>query len=127
MTKRTFYFIALCFFVSSCNAQEVSKKTLHVDIKEDLKSYLLTQYDDIKISEIYSKNSNKKNYLQKSLGDNLLKEVLDVKSHDVYFKELSAQSETHLGIAYLRHASVDKAKAAISQVEKKVFLKILKY
>ena len=60
MIKRTFYFLAVCLFVGSCNAHEATKKNLDIDIKEDLKTYLLTQYDDIKISEIYSKNRNKK-------------------------------------------------------------------
>jgi hypothetical protein len=121
MTKGTLYFIALCFFVVSCNAQEAFQKTLDLDIKEDLKIYLLTRYDDIKISEIYSKNSNKNGYLQKSLGNSLLKEVLDVKTHDIYFKELSAKSETHFGIVYLRYATPDKAKKSLSHVEKKGF------
>ena len=57
----------------SCNAQDVSHTQADVDIKEGLKTYLLSHYDDIKISEVYSKNDNKKAYLQKSLGDALIK------------------------------------------------------
>jgi|GEM_PF-3017097 len=121
MTKKIFYFITLCFLVVSCNAQEVPKKALDVVIKEDLKNYLFTQYEDIKISEIYSKNSNKNDYLQKSLGDSLLKEALDIKAQDIYFKELSATSETHLGVVYFTYASPDKAKKALSGVEQKGF------
>jgi len=121
MVKRTFYFLALCLFVGSCNAHETSKKNVDIDIKEDLKIYLLTQYDDIKISEIYSKNSSKKDYLKKSLGDALSKEALDVKARDIYFKELSAKSETHLGIVYLHYSSTEQAKKAISQVQHKGF------
>lgn len=121
MAKKIFYFITLCFLVVSCNAQEAPKKALDVVIKEDLKNYLLVQYDDIKISEIYSKKSNKKDYLQKSLGDSLLKEALDIKAQDIYFKELSEKSETHLGVAYLTYASPDKAKKAISGVEQNGF------
>jgi hypothetical protein len=121
MTKGIFYFIAICCFVASCHAQEAPKNFLDVDIKENFKNYLLTEYDDIKISEIYSKNSNKKSYLQKSLGDSLVKEVIDVKSHDIYFKELSLKYEAHLGIAYLRYETAGNAKNAISHIEKKGF------
>ena len=52
----------------SCNAQETPHTQADVDIKEGLKTYLLSRYDDIKISEVYSKNDNKKDYLEKSLG-----------------------------------------------------------
>lgn len=121
MTKGTLYFIVLCFFFASCHAQEACQKSLHLDVKEDFKDYLLTQYDDIKISGIYSNNSNKKGYLQKSLGDLLLKEVIDIKAHDIYFKKLSEKSESHLGVAYLHYGTVDKAKKAISSTEKQGF------
>lgn len=121
MTKGTFFFIALCFFVASCNAQEVSQAKVDVNIKKDLKSYLLSHYDDIKISEVYSKKGDKKGYLQKSLGDTLVKDVVDIQAHDLYFKELSASSEVHLGVAYLRYETPEKARAAVAQVEQKGF------
>ncbi len=121
MSKKIFYFMVLCFFIASCNAQEASQKDLDALIKEDLKGYLLAQYDDIKISEIYSKSNNKKDYLKKSLGDSLLNDVLDVKANDIYFKELTAKSETHLGVAYISYEASDKAKKALSTVEQKGF------
>lgn len=121
MTKGTFCFIALCFFVLSCNAQDASHAKAAVDIKEGLKTYLLSHYDDIKISEVYSKNDNKKSYLEKSLGDALVKKVVDIQSHDIYFKELSATSEVHLGIAYLRYDTQEKAQKAMAQIEQKGF------
>lgn len=121
MAKGTFCFIALCFLVLSCNAQDVSQANVNGDIKEELKTYLLSHYDDIKISEVYSKSDDKKGYLQKSLGDALVKEVVDIQSHDIYFKELSATSEVHLGVAYLRYETAEKAQKAITQIEQKGF------
>lgn len=121
MTKGSFFLIVLCFFTVSCNALEAPQKNAHIDIKEDLKNYLLAQFDDIKISEIYSKNDNKKGYFQKSLGDPLIKEIVDIKAHDIYFKELSAKSETHLGVVYFNYQTPEKAKLAISQIEQKGF------
>jgi hypothetical protein len=121
MTKGILCFMSLCFFVASCHAQETAKETSYLDIKEDFKNYLLTQYNDVKISEIYSKKSNKKDYLKKSLGDLLLKEVLDVKAQDLYFKELSEKFEAHLGIAYLNYKTPDMAKKSLSSVEPKGF------
>jgi hypothetical protein len=125
MTQKIFCFIALSFFMVACNAQE-TKKALDVVIKEDLKSYLLSQYDDIKIAEVYSKDSdkersNKKSYLQKSLGDALLKEARDIKAQDIYFKELTATTETHLGVAYFYYETPDKAKKAIANLEPEGF------
>lgn len=121
MTKGPFCFIALCFLVLSCHAQDVSQTKVHVDLKEELKTYLLSHYDDIKISEVYSKNDDKKGYLLKSLGDALIKDVVEIQSHDIYFKEVSATSEVHLGIAYLRYDTPEKAQKAIAQVEQKGF------
>lgn len=121
MAKGIFYFITLCFFVLSCNAQDASHTKAYVDIKEGLKTYLLSHYDDIKISEVYSKNDNKKAYLEKSLGDALVKEVVDIQSHDIYFKELSATTEVHLGVAYLRYDTQEKAQKAMAQIEQKGF------
>lgn len=110
INKSAFYFITLLFFVVSCHAQDASQGGVGLVVKDDLKDYLLTQYDDIKISEVFSKNSDKKSYLKKSLGDLLVKSVLDVKSQDLYFKELSAVSEVHLGVAYCRYETPEKAK-----------------
>ena len=121
MAKGTFCFIALCFLVLSCNAQDASHTKADVDIKEGLKTYLLSHYDDIKISEVYSKNDNKKSYLEKSLGDALVKEVINIQSHDIYFKELSATAEVHLGVAYLRYETQEKAQKAMVQIEQKGF------
>lgn len=121
MAKGTFCFITLCFFVLSCNAQDASHTKADVDIKEGLKTYLLSHYDDIKISEIYSKNNDKKAYLGKSLGDAFVKEVVDIQSHDIYFKELSATTEVHLGVAYLRYETPEKAQKAMAQLEPKGF------
>ena len=121
MAKGTFCFIALCFLVLSCNAQDASHTKADVDIKEGLKTYLLSHYDDIKISEVYSKNDNRKSYLEKSLGDALVKEVINIQSHDIYFKELSATAEVHLGIAYLRYETQEKAQKAMVQIEQKGF------
>lgn len=125
MTQKIFLFIALGFFMVACNAQE-TKKALDVIIKEDLKSYLLSHYDNIKIAEVYSKDSdkesiNKKDYLQKSLGNALLKEALGVKAQDIYFKELTATTETHLGVAYFSYETQDKAKKAIANLEPEGF------
>jgi hypothetical protein len=119
--KITFFFIALCLLVLSCNAQDAPHIKADVDIKEGLKVYLLSHYDDIKISEIYSKNNNKKAYLEKSLGDAFIEEVVDIQSHDIYFKELSATSEVHLGVAYLRYETPEKAQKAMAQIEQKGF------
>lgn len=121
MAKGTFCFIALCFLVLSCNAQDVSHTKADIDIKEELKTYLLSHYDDIKISEVYSKKDDKKAYLEKSLGDAFVKDVVEFQSHDIYFKELSATSEVHLGIAYLRYETQEKAQKAIAQIEQKSF------
>lgn len=60
MPKGTLCFIALCFFVASCDAQEASRVKIDVNIKEDLKNYLLSHYDDIKIAEFFSKKAIKK-------------------------------------------------------------------
>ncbi|MGM8226941.1 hypothetical protein ACSV5M_10185 [Cellvibrio sp. ARAG 10.3] len=121
MAKGAFCFIALCFLVLSCNAQDAPHTQANVDIKEGLKAYLLSHYDDIKISEVYSKNDNKKAYLEKSLGDALVKEVVDIQSHDIYFRELSATAEVHLGIAYLRYDTQEQAQKAMAQIEQKGF------
>lgn len=121
MNKNAFYFITLLCFVVSCHAQDVSQGTIKLVVKDDLKDYLLTQYDDIKISEIFSKNSDKKSYLKKTLGDLFVKSVVDIKSQDLYFKELSSVSEVHLGVAYCRYETPEKAKEAISKIEQNGF------
>ena len=123
MAKGTYCFIALCFLALSCNAQDVLHTKINIDVKEEIKTYLLSHYYAIKVSEFYSKNDNKKTYLQKSLGDALVKEVVDIKSHDIYFKEVSATSEVHLGIAYLRYETSEKAQKAIAHIEQNGFLK----
>ena len=60
INKSAFYFITLLFFVVSCYAQDVSQGAIKLVVKDDLKDYLLSQHDDIKISEVFSKNSDKK-------------------------------------------------------------------
>lgn len=121
MTKGIFYVIASYFIVIYCHAQEAPQKNLDIDIKQDLKNYLLIKYDDIKISEIYRKNNNKKDFLKTSLGSSLLKEALDINTHHIYFKKLSDDAETHLGIVYLFYETPGKARNAIATIEKSGF------
>ncbi|PUA29009.1 MAG: hypothetical protein B0W54_11510 [Cellvibrio sp. 79] len=119
--KNVFYFVALLLFVASCHAQDVFQGANGWGAKDDLKDFLLARYDDIEISEIFSKKSDKTNYLKKSLGHLFVKSVLDVKSQDFYFKELSAVSAVHLGVAYCRYETPEKAREAMSRIEQKGF------
>lgn len=47
--------------------------------------------------------------------------MVDIKSHDIYFKEVSATSEVHLGIACLRYETPEKAQKAIAHIEQNGF------
>lgn len=121
MSKRIFGFLALCFFITACAAEEASTYSIEKDIKDDLKSYLLAQYEAVKLSEIHTKNEDKLPYLRSALGDSFINNVIAVSARDLYFKEISAASEVHLGIAIVRYETSDKAKLAISKIEKKGF------
>lgn len=118
---KAFYFTALYLIATYCNAQESCKEILSSNIKEGLKNHLLMQYDDIKISEIYSKSSNKKTYLLNALGHSLLKGATDISSNDLYFKELSEKTEAHIGAACLSYQTSAQAKKAITNIEQKGF------
>ncbi|MFS1524252.1 hypothetical protein ACL7TT_09075 [Microbulbifer sp. 2304DJ12-6] len=93
-----------------------TKYQIH-DFEENLKSYLLTKYENFQITELFSKHDDKKQFLKSSLGDDFIKGVVNTKSRELLFKEMSIKTESHVGIAILIYSDEKLAKSALNTIE----------
>jgi hypothetical protein len=106
------------FVFTACQASGTDKTEVVNSIESVLINYLYTLYDDFQITEIYSKKDNKMTFLKSSLGENLLVDSSHTQSKELYFKGVSNQSESHIGIASIIYLNKQAAKNASENLDK---------
>jgi len=119
MLMRLFCTALLSIMFTACNAG-VSNQLVNIErLKNDFEQHVAGYYDDYKISEIKSKSDNKKAFLEKVMGKQLLADAKNLNYKEIQVQELSKKEVSHLGIAELIYTSDELAKNAYLKYEKK--------
>jgi hypothetical protein len=119
MLMRLFCTALLLIMFTACNA-EVSNQLVNIErLKNDFEQHVAGYYDEYKISEIKSKSDNKKVFLEKVMGKQLLVGAKSLSYKEIQIQELSKKEVSHLGIAELIYISDEVAKKAYLKSEAK--------
>ncbi|MCK5232154.1 MAG: hypothetical protein KAR13_17920 [Desulfobulbaceae bacterium] len=116
MKAKILFSLLLLISVIACGSGERSAEFSVVEVKENLKSYLFSKFDDFQITEIFSKYENKKTFLEDSLGSEFTRNITTIESQELLFKELSSETDSHIGFVVITYSCDIAAQKAIGSI-----------
>lgn len=119
MKTRHLIFFVLAILSFSCNAGGSDALFSVTGFENNLKGYLFSKYENFQITKIYEKDPNKRSFLEKSLGKEVVSGAGEITAQEFSFKELHEKSGTHIGIAIIKYSTAEKSKTAAKSIEKK--------
>jgi hypothetical protein len=115
---RLIFTVYILLLFSACQASGIDKSEMVDFVKSDLVTYLYSKYSDFQVTEIYSKNDNKKSFLKSSLSEGFIANVTHIASKELYFKDLAKQTASHIGIACVIYIDEASAKRASKKLDR---------
>lgn len=110
-------FLILSLAVSSLANGDNSADALIENIKKEFLQIAAADIKDYRLCELYSKNEDKKAFVEKTLQKDFTKNMKNIQWKEMQFREETAKSNLHLGVIVIQYMTNQDAINPVTRVQ----------